>query len=163
MEDNFKSQMLEILEKSKQLDKQKDELIQQLTKEISQKTILIKEQKTEIQEQKEMIDRIYQSGELLNMKQVAKILNYKHNGKILGRNKIFEILRELEILMEGTYGDHNQPYQHYVNMEYFELRLKPREYNDNIDTVTLVTAKGFEFIIKTLDEYFKEEGKNNNE
>jgi len=62
---------------------------------------------------------------------VAKILK-------IGRNKLFEILREKKILMSN-----NVPYQEY--MKYFEVIEKPLPTGDN-KPVTLVKPEGFKYI-----------------
>jgi anti-repressor protein len=58
-----------------------------------------------------------------------------------GRNRMFEICRELGFLMEN-----NQPYQSYVNSGYFTLLetsfIHPKSGDRVLTTKTMITAKG---------------------
>ncbi len=86
------------------------------------------------------------SDDLIAMDEVAKTLNYKN----YGRNKIFELLRDKEILRYN-----NQPYQKYVDLGYF--KLLENQYDNGYGQVkislkTVVTQKGLDFIRGKLDE-----------
>ena len=101
----------------------------------------------ELQEEKKTNWIVTNSDDLFEMAEVAKVLNYKK----YGRNKIFELLRDLDILRYN-----NQPYQKYVDLNYF----KQIEQNyDNgfgeikINLKTVVTQKGIDFIRRKLDEF----------
>jgi anti-repressor protein len=72
------------------------------------------------------------------MNEAAKVLN-------IGRNTLFSILREREILMRN-----NLPYQRYINSDYFTVREYPIRNGEETITQTLVTAKGIEYIRKVL-------------
>lgn len=77
------------------------------------------------------------------MGEVAKVLDMG-----IGRNKLFEFLRENKILMRN-----NKPYQQYINNGYFRVieskYIKPNgEIEVNIKT--LVYQKGVDFIRKLI-------------
>lgn len=91
---------------------------------------------------------------LYSMSETAKLID-----KGIGRNKLYEFLKEKGIMMQN-----NEPYQSYCDQGYFKYVIK------NIlnrrgqvlfeQPVALVTAKGIEFIKKQLE---KEETKNESE
>jgi prophage antirepressor-like protein len=72
----------------------------------------------------------------------AKVLNCG-----MGRNKLFEFLRDRRLLQ-----DDNEPYQKYVNQGLFEVELIPVMINGikDVKTKTLVTPKGLEYINKLI-------------
>ncbi len=78
----------------------------------------------------------------LNMNQAAKILG-------IGRNKLFQILRNHSILEED-----NTPYQLYIDRDLFEVVAKQvlpgHSRNVRYEPVTLVTDKGLVFLHKFL-------------
>jgi anti-repressor protein len=80
----------------------------------------------------------------LNMNQAAKILG-------IGRNKLFQILREHSILEED-----NTPYQSYIDRELFDVVAKQvfpsYSRKTKYEPVTLVTDKGLVFLHKFLLE-----------
>jgi anti-repressor protein len=88
------------------------------------------------------------SDRLTEMAAVAKILNFRD----MGRNNLFEYLREKSVLRES-----NEPYQKYVDSGYFkviEQTIKTGSYTI-INNKTMVTQKGLDFIRKMLkgDDY----------
>lgn len=72
------------------------------------------------------------------MNEVSKALN-------IGRNTLFSILREHQILMHN-----NLPYQRYINSDYFTVREVSIKAGEETKAQTLVTAKGIEYIRKVL-------------
>lgn len=77
------------------------------------------------------------------MNEVAKIVG-------IGRNKLFEKLRDNKVLMNN-----NLPYETYMEREYFMVRevvIKKSNYDD-IKRQTLVTTKGVDWINKKLKEW----------
>ena len=66
----------------------------------------------------------------------------------IGRNKLFQILREKKILMQN-----NTPYQQYMNIGYFAVKEKPIQMREQVinKPQTYVTAKGIDWLAKTLD------------
>ena len=108
------------------------------------------EYKATIQSQKEQLigqqpkvefyDDVTGSKDTIDMKEVAKILNIKN----VGRNKLFEILRNRHVLDRC-----NQPYQRYVDAGYFrviESRFTLPDVDTRISLKTVVFQKGLDFI-----------------
>lgn len=100
---------------------------------------------TELTPKAEFYDAVTGSKDCIEMKEVAKILNIKD----MGRNKLFEILRNKKILDRN-----NQPYQKYVDAGLF--RIVESKYSVNgdvrINLKTVVFQKGIDFIKKILFE-----------
>jgi phage antirepressor YoqD-like protein len=89
-------------------------------------------------------DRVTESPDCIDIGQCAKILNAKN----IGRNKLFEILRNKKILNE-----HNQPYQKYVDCGYFriiETSFNLPDGTQKINLKTVVFQKGLDFIRRTV-------------
>ena len=105
-----------------------------------------------IAEMKPKVDfynKVTGSPDTCDMKEVAKILNYKN----IGRNKLFEILRDEKIL-----DNHNQPYQKYIDAGYFrviETKFEDKDGDTHINLKTVVFQKGVDYIKKTLDKLQK--------
>jgi len=84
-----------------------------------------------------------------DMKQVSNICGIKIDGKLVGRNELFKILRQNRILQEGN----NLPFKKYVYLEYFLVKkgTVQRQKQYNKETLkTLVSLKGIEFIKQIL-------------
>ena len=84
------------------------------------------------------------SDNVLDMKQVAGIIGIKG----LGRNKLFELLREEKIL-----NNYNLPYQNFINSGYFkiiEIVSKDRVGEPRITPKTVVFQKGVDYILKLI-------------
>lgn len=86
---------------------------------------------------------------LILIREAAKILAVPH----MGQNHLYTILRGVKVLM-----DNNEPYQKYVNMEYFMVRegqytLKSGEVR--VSRTTMVTQKGLEFIRRLVVKNMK--------
>ena len=97
----------------------------------------------------EFYDAVTDSKDAIPMSSVAKVLNIKG----IGRNKLFEILRDKNILRGN-----NEPYQTMVDRGYF--RVIETKYTKNGDThinlKTLVTQKGLDYIRKILNKQNKQ-------
>lgn len=124
-----------------------DLLIQVATKlkEEKEKNRLLE---NKIEEQKPKVrfyDTVTKSETHLNLEQVAKLLNYKG----VGRNNLFKILREKDILTMKNF-----PYQKYVDLEYFKLIEGNYIRKGQIEVYlqTVVSQKGIEFIDKLLSD-----------
>lgn len=90
------------------------------------------------------------SKDTLDMSQTARLINIRG----MGRNKIFECLRE-----KGIFDRNNQPYQKYIDTGYFriiESKYTTPQGDVRINLKTVVFQKGVEFIKKTLEESIKE-------
>ena len=77
------------------------------------------------------------------MSQAAKLLDVKG----IGRTKLMEFLRWAEVLNKN-----NEPYQKYVDVDYFKYVVKQREWHWGQDLVPLVSDKGMAFIAKLLEK-----------
>lgn len=110
------------------------------------------QQRAEIAEQKlieqapkvDFFDDVTGSSDTIDMKEVAKVLNIKG----IGRNKLFEILRNKKILDRN-----NQPYQKYVDAGYFriiESRYALPTGDIKINLKTVVFQKGLDYIRKCV-------------
>lgn len=101
----------------------------------------------------EFYDKVTGSSDTCEMKEVAKILNFKN----IGRNTLFEILREEKVL-----DRQNQPYQKYVDAGYFrivESKWEDKDGDIHINLKTVVFQKGVDFIRKTVlksDKYLSD-------
>ena len=98
----------------------------------------------------EFYDEVAGSDSLIDMKEVAKVLNFKN----VGRNKLFEFLRNKSVLMRD-----NIPYQKYVDCGYFKVIevkwFNPKKSANQITLKTMVYQKGLEFISKLLKREFR--------
>jgi len=93
----------------------------------------------------EFYDAVAGSKDAIDIGTVARVLGIKG----IGRNKLFEILREKGILMHD-----NQPYQKYIDCDYF--RTIEQKYSADgeirINIKTLVFQKGLNYIRKLVTE-----------
>lgn len=100
---------------------------------------LIEEQKPKV----EFYDDVVDSKDAISMDKVAKTLNMG-----IGRNKLFAILRDKGVLMPN-----NNPYQKYVDMEWFrciETKYSLPNGDTKIYIKTVVLQKGLDGIRKLL-------------
>lgn len=111
--------------------------------------LVIEEQKQKIIEAEpkvEFYDTVTGSDTTIDLGQAAKVLNYKG----LGRNKLFQYLRDKDILMSG-----NTPYQKYVDAGYFRL-IETTWNTPNNDSMiylkTVVYQKGLDFLSKVIEK-----------
>jgi len=112
---------------------------------IDQEKQLIEQQATLTEQapKVEFYDDVTGSTDTVDMGKVAKVLNMG-----IGRNKLFEFLRDHKILQSK-----NEPYQKYVDLGYF--RIVESKYNkpdgsSHISLKTVVYQKGMDFIRKLL-------------
>lgn len=115
-------------------------------KEEREKNKALQVENERMKPKEEFFDAVTDSKDAIDMGQVAKVLNYPK----IGRNKLFEILRNNGVLQQN-----NQPYQKYVDCGYFRVieqkyEVKPGEIRINIKT--LVFQKGVDYIKKLLDK-----------
>ena len=99
----------------------------------------------EMKPKAEFFDAVAGSKKAMSMEEVAKVLSYPG----VGRNKLFEILRNQNILQKD-----NIPYQKYIDSGYFRVIEQKYNVGDEvrINIKTLVFQKGIDFIRKTLDK-----------
>lgn len=103
----------------------------------------------EMQPKADFFDCVADSKSAFSMNEVAKVLDYKG----VGRNKLFEFLRE-----QGILDRYNVPYQRYVDNGWFRV-IEQKYMKDGepiVTTKTLVYQKGVDAIRKRL-----EKGENN--
>lgn len=104
-----------------------------------------------IEEDKPLVNfanTIAKSSDSIDIGQFAKVI--KDEGIKMGRNKLFEWLRENKYLRKN-----NEPYQKYIDNELFELIeiSKTTPYGSKIFLKTLITGKGQ---IRLLEKLSKE-------
>lgn len=87
----------------------------------------------------------------LSMGEAAKTFNIKDkDGNILGRNKLFELLRDAKVL-QSSKSNWNVPYQMYVKNGYFRILLRTIK-NGTTITVTRITPKGLDFLHELIKQ-----------
>ena len=107
---------------------------------ISQKDKLI----TELKPKAEFFDAVADSKTAVAIGEVAKVLGIKG----IGRNNLFEILRDKKVLMSD-----NQPYQKFIDNGYFrviEQKYRKPDGETVISFKTLVYQKGIDYIRKIV-------------
>lgn len=134
------------------LIQEKDKLLEQKEIELKEKDKIIVDKNTQIifkdmklrsQEHKvETYDTISEKNKTYSMNEVAKMIDYVN----MGRNKLFEFLRQKKILMSN-----NLPFQKYVDAGWFKVITNT--YNDIPITQTVVFLKGIEKICELLDKF----------
>lgn len=107
-------------------------------------------QAKQLEEQKPLVsfaNKVANSSDCIDFGTFAKII--KEEGIKLGRNKLFEKLRDIGLLMKN-----NVPYQRYIDNEYFEVReyTISTAYGEKIKTQTLITGKGQIYLTEKLRE-----------
>ncbi len=111
---------------------------------LKEEVLKLKLENSENRKKAEMYDLMLDARNSQDMKQVANVFG-------IGRNRLFEFLREKNILIdEGP--EHNLPYQKYIDSGYFIVRrvIIHRTNGDELKTQTLVTPKGIGFIGRVL-------------
>lgn len=108
----------------------------------AEKAEALQKQNLLMQPKAEFFDAVAGSKTAISLGEVAKVLDMG-----IGRNKLFEILRQKHILMRN-----NQPYQQYVDMGYFRVIEQKYEVHGEvrISIKTLVYQKGIDWIRKQL-------------
>lgn len=122
--------------------------------------IELKKTAFETQHLVDFAESAYSSDDLIEMASVAKILNFKG----MGRNNIFEFLRNKSILRPSSKFSRNEPYQEYVDRGYFKITEQVFEvggYGTQINRKPMATQKGLDYIRKLLLEAGYEYNKQN--
>lgn len=117
---------------------------------VAQKQIEERNKQIEVMKPKaDFFDCVADSKSAFSMNEVAKVLDYKG----IGRNKLFEFLRE-----QGILDRYNVPYQRYVDNGWF--RVIEQKYMKNgepiVSTKTLVYQKGIDGIRRKLQVHYGE-------
>lgn len=98
-----------------------------------------------IQQKAENYDKVINGSGTMSVGTAAKTLNIKDkNGQLIGRNMLFEILRNNKVL-QSSKSNWNVPYQMYVKNGCFRTLLS-KTINGVTVTTIRITPKGFEFI-----------------
>lgn len=100
---------------------------------------------SEMKPKAEFFDDVMDSKTAIDMASVAKVLNMG-----IGRNKLFQILRDKKVL-QGN----NRPYQTYIDRGYFrcvESSYTKANGDTCVNIKTVVFQKGVDFIRKLLQE-----------
>lgn len=103
----------------------------------------------ELQPKADFFDCVADSKSAFSMNEVAKVLDYKG----IGRNKLFEFLRE-----QGILDRYNVPYQRYVDNGWFRV-IEQKYVKDGepvVTTKTLVYQKGVDAIRRKLQVAYGE-------
>ena len=95
-------------------------------------------------------DTIIESSDTIDISKLAKLV--KDENIPLGRNKLFQWLRDNKYLMKD-----NIPYQRYIDMKLFECKeyTYKTPYGEKLGYKTLCTGKGQVYIVEKLKECFK--------
>lgn len=91
----------------------------------------------------EFFDQVADSKTAIEIGEAAKVLNMG-----IGRNRLFQFLRDNDILMNN-----NQPYQQYIDRGYFrtiEQKYTKPDGTTHINIKTLVYQRGLDYIRKLL-------------
>lgn len=108
--------------------------------EEQEKRLAAEKQVKALEAKTELMDRVLDADEKIDIGQAAKILELP-----FGRNTLFEKLREKGIFFKNR----NEPKQEYIERGFFQLKEKFIERNNHDGFVVikvLVTQKGLEFI-----------------
>lgn len=104
---------------------------------------------TKLKEEQEPLvafaNKVSDSSNLIDMGKLAKLPNDEHIK--IGRNKLFQWLREQKILMKN-----NIPYQRYIDSGYFQIKESTFKtpYGEKTAQTTYVTGKGQIYITEKL-------------
>jgi len=135
--------------------KEQNQIIEKQNKTIEVQSKTLKEQEPKVA----FADAISSSKESITIGAFAKIIS--DEGVVIGRNKLFEWLRNNKILMSGG-NKHNQPYQRYIDNGYFEVTEQVVHNSDGttrLNIVTKITGKGQEKIFKKLKRLLEKQNK----
>ena len=114
----------------------------------------IQQLNNKITEDKPLVDfanHIQASDDCIDMKAMAKLA--AKNGVKIGRNRLFEFLRENKVLDKN-----NMPYQKYVeNQPWFQVKeyTYAKGYDVGIGTITIITPKGQIGIVNMLKKHYQ--------
>ena len=107
-----------------------------------------KQAEFKLEEQEPLVafaNKVSDSSNLIDMGKLAKLLNDEHIK--IGRNKLFQWLREQKTLMKN-----NIPYQRYIDSGYFQIKESTFKtpYGEKTAQTTYVTGKGQIYITEKL-------------
>lgn len=106
----------------------------------------------ELKDKADKYNKTMESKGTFSVGTAAKIIKAKDKkGRLIGRNKLFEFLRNFGLLQHEK-GSHNIPYQNWIQNKLFEIVMKNNERNGGISAVVRITALGLDTIINLLKE-----------
>lgn len=123
-----------------------DEVKLAMVQDLRKNNILLKEKIANQEPLVKFADAVSNSNNCIDIATMAKI--YSQEKVSIGRNRLFYLLKEKEILMAN-----NLPYQTYINRGYFTVIDAIK--NGILFQKTLVTGKGQIFLVKLLDKEFQ--------
>lgn len=115
-------------------------IIQQALNLQQEKIENLRGQLTEMKPKVDFYDQVTNSKDAIDIGSASKVLNIKG----MGRNNLFEALRDLKILMPN-----NQPYQKYIDAGYFrtiEQKYTKLDGSTHINIKTVIYQKGLDYI-----------------
>ena len=120
-------------------------------KEVKEELTQTKKQLTDLKPKAEFGERILKAETNIKVGDFAKYIS-DHRHYVIGRNRLFKILRNEDILQKN-----NVPYQIYIDRGYFEVQEQPIEIGNThvINRTTLITPKGQEWLVKLIDSIFE--------
>ena len=156
----------ELIDDQQEMINDQNELIDEQQEMIDEQEVVINNQQEVIESQRDKVDFAdtvsANEDDSIDMGTMAKLLankGFKIDGKNIGRNTLFEFLRNSNILMND-----NLPYQTYINRGYF-IVVEYTMYNKREPKLcrqTLVTGKGQLYITKKVKEYCENKNNENN-
>lgn len=117
----------------------------QTIERLKENNAILLEDNQRMKPKEEFFDAVAGSKDAIEIGKVAKVLNYPG----VGRNKLFEILRDKGVLMRD-----NIPYQKYIDNGCFrtvEQKYHTPDGETRINIKTLVYQKGVDYIRKMLE------------
>jgi phage antirepressor YoqD-like protein len=111
--------------------------------DIAEQNMKLKEENKRLKPKEEFFDAVAESKDAMPIGDAAKVLNLG-----FGRNRLFEFLRQSNILMQD-----NKPYQKYIDCGYFrtiEQKWNTADGETKINVKTLVYQKGLNYIAKLV-------------
>ena len=114
-----------------------------LAADLAEKNMALEQERQLLLPKADFFDAVAESKDAIDIGSAAKVLNMG-----IGRNKLFEILRSQEVLMQN-----NQPYQKYIDSGYFrtiEQKYTKPDGSISINIKTLVYQKGLDYIRKIV-------------
>ena len=145
--------LMKVITRLEELESQKPQF--QIPQTYSEALMLAAKQAEQIEQQEKLLieqkpkvdfyEAVTGSKDTIDIGTVAKVLNIKG----IGRNNLFEFLRDKGVLMSN-----NQPKQTYCDRGYFrviESKFTKPDGSTHINTKTVVYQKGLDYIRKLLE------------
>ena len=114
-------------------------ILQNKVTRLKEENLLLKDENAEMKPIVSLMDKFINANGFYDVGTYAKILESKE----LGRNRLYEWLRDKKILMSD-----NTPYQSYV--DYFKVIPVVNKFTNRTDYKTLIKPKGIAYIYKKL-------------